>query len=612
MAVVAEKVRIWNTGDTFVSNAEGKQNKNFANRRKLFVKENNPDKRWAYLYFGLPFPRNVKVISAKLVLVNGSAIEGATISAQRITEDWKKNKITWNNKPGVAGGIITCQKSGTQPPGTKWEFDITTMLQTVANGAPWYGVRFTANDGKGEWFYGSEAPEANLRPRIVVEYEEKPDAPTNLSPAGGRSVATPLPLLTFDWDDEDGRGAVTAVFVQISSSSDFSTNLWESGWHSTLEPQLLLSETTYSGLPNNSLRYWRVMVRTDSGSESEYSEPEGMKYRPMGVVTINNPSGVSPNAIVRDATPPFLWSFSGTQTAWQVVVYNPDRARKMIWDSGKISGTDTGWTPEMSERIVEDQEYTVEVYVWDDILRENNEDYPPYAVASKTFKVQFSNTVEPVSELSASRVAPYHWTKLQWYRGDAADEYEIYANKQLVEKVPADEIDLAGGYFEYVARLGPPRRDVIWKVVAVVNSVGSSNNPTVTTNYRANSAVLSEVDGSDPLMFLGYDKDEAAVSQETIHDVLGDYPPVLIRQGESKISGSFIGMLTGQAVNDLSVEEEYERWERLSTNPGRTLLLTIIDKSFKCFISEASDQSFADAEGVFHEVSFDYYKVEPK
>jgi len=147
------------------------------------------------------------------------------------------------------------------------------------------------------------------------------------------------------------------------------------------------------------------------------------------------------------------------------------------------------------------------------------------------------------------------------------------------------------------------------EVVAVVNGQGSSANPSVTFNYPAESASLSEVDGDDAVMFVNYDKDYASAREQTVHPVVGQHPPVLIRQSQRGIEGSFSGYLTGDIVPSVSVEEEFRRMEVLRQDEGRTVLLTMLDRSFRCFISEVDVESFVDTSGVFYYVSFDFYEV---
>lgn len=604
---MADTATLRNTGDAYVSNATANVDKNFSNTQKLYVKENNPDKRWGYLYFGQPFPPGAKVINAYLEVYNGTAINGGTLTVQRISEPWKRNKITWNNKPATAGASFTVTKSGTVPVGTPWRVNITAMMQAVADGERWFGVRFTMNDGAGDWFYGSLAKTAGLRPIIVVEYVDSPDVPTNLSPRNGNAVDTAKPLLTFDWTDDRGATALSAVRVLVSANADMSSP-WDSGWVATTAPELNLANTSYPGLAAGSTAYWQVQVRDGSGVESLRSETASFKRVALVYPVITNPAGAEPNAYVEENSPPITWTFAGNQVHWQVIIYDQADGNKILADSKKVTGTQKGWTPPDLALVVGNT-YTVAVRVWDDVVRERNGDTPAYSETRKQFKIVYTATVTPVANLNVTQVTPYHWAKVEWTRGTAADFYEIYANGVLVKKVPAADVTLTGGVYSYIIRTAPPRRDVVWSVTAIVNGKGSTPNPTITKNFKARSAVLSETDGTDPIMFLNYDRDQGRARQQTIHDVVGNYPPVLIKQALGGRSGSFVGVLSGNSVPGVTVDVERQRWDRLDKNEGRTVLITILDESFECYIANGEIQSFADAEGVFYEVSFEYYEV---
>ena len=609
MAVVADSEILKNTGDAYVRLE--RPNKNFSGTQKLFVKAGANDTRYAYLYFGTPFPLGAKILSATLTLYNGTTLEGgADVEVKRITEDWSRNKVTWNNRPTAGGAAVIVSKGPADvPPETQWDFDLTNMLQQVSDGADWYGVRFTANDGKGEWFFGSETRRARLRPVLFIEWADQVDEPINLSPSNGNTVGVASPLMTWEWTDDTGSSALNAVRVQVASASDFSAGLWDSGWVASTVPELDLAGTTYPGAPADSVRYWRAQVRDANNVESVWSETESFVFSPKSAVTINNPAGVSPNAYVEESTPPILWSFPGVQVHWQVLVMDPEDSNRVIATSEKVTGAETGWTIPDSAKLKNDHDYIVRVMIWDDKVREGNGENTPYSYSEKQFRVQYTAGVTPVNTLTVERIRPFHWAYLEWQRGTAADEYEILVDGQIFEKVPAEDVDTVPGGYAYTLRTHSPRRDVTVEGVAVVNGQGSSANPSVTFNYPAESASLSEVDGDDAVMFVNYDKDYASAREQTVHPVVGQHPPVLIRQSQRGIEGSFSGYLTGDIVPSVSVEEEFRRMEVLRQDEGRTVLLTMLDRSFRCFISEVDVESFVDTSGVFYYVSFDFYEV---
>src|SRR4051812_36432264 len=64
--------------------------------------------RYGLIFFARPFPLGVSVVSAELhVFLKEDAWSGQHLQVQRITDDWRERKVTWNNKPGVGGSVIT-------------------------------------------------------------------------------------------------------------------------------------------------------------------------------------------------------------------------------------------------------------------------------------------------------------------------------------------------------------------------------------------------------------------------------------------------------------------------------------------------------------------------
>lgn len=608
MAVVADSEILKNTGDAYVRLERPK--KNFSGTQKLYVKAGANDTRYAYLYFGVPFPLGAKIISATLTLYNGTVLEGgADVEVQRVVDDWKRNKVTWDNRPSAGGAAVIVSKGPADVPElTQWDFNLTNMLQSVSDGADWFGVRFTANSGKGEWFFGSASRRSRLRPVLFIEWADGMDEPINLSPSNGNAVGVSKPLLSWEWTDDTGSSALNSVKVQVSEDPTFATGVFDSGWVASTASELDLAGTAYTGATSGSTVYWRCAVRDANNVESPWSDPESFRYVPKPTVTINNPVGSSPNAYVEESTPPILWSLSGgAQVHWQVMILDPLDGNRIVANSEKFTGPETGWTIPESAKLKNGQDYIVRVLIWDTEVREGNGESTAYSLGEKQFSVQYTTAITPVNSLTVERLRPYHWAKIEWARGTAADEYEILLDGQVLEKVAAEDVDTVPGGYSYTLRTHPPRRSITVEVVAVVNGRGSKTNPTVTFNYPSESAVLSEVDGSDAVMFVNYSKDYASAREQTVHAVVGNHPPILIRQSKRGIEGSFSGYLTGN-IDTISIDEERSRIETLREGEGRIVLLTLLDRSFHCFVSEVEVESQVDAEGVFYFVSFDFYE----
>src|SRR5438045_3902968 len=132
-------VPLKNFSDTYVS--EKYPNKRYPSVNKIFLADGTAaDTRYGYMYPGLP-----------------SGISGAvTITVQRLTSKFSASRVTWNTKPtSTATGQVQVTKTGA-PAGTMWEFDVTAMLQAVADGSPWYGFRISVTGASAKWIYSAQ------------------------------------------------------------------------------------------------------------------------------------------------------------------------------------------------------------------------------------------------------------------------------------------------------------------------------------------------------------------------------------------------------------------------------------------------------------------------
>jgi len=97
-----------------------------------------------------------------------------------------------------------------------------------------------------------------------------PTTPTNLSPADGNAVNTLTP--TFTWtasSDSDSDDAVTSYMLEISNTSDFSSNiLWRVNIPGT-------SFTLPAGLLDQGQLYWRLYARDRTGALSSPTAAQG-------------------------------------------------------------------------------------------------------------------------------------------------------------------------------------------------------------------------------------------------------------------------------------------------------------------------------------------------
>lgn len=114
-----------------------------------------------------------------------------TIYAYRIIDDWKNSTVTWNNKPRYNysdGSLGSCKTSGKVY--TKQMMNITDYVQKLANGTYTndYGIMLKSSSsgessrtGKYSLFIGSRHANSKYKPKLTIEYYERPTNPTSIS-----------------------------------------------------------------------------------------------------------------------------------------------------------------------------------------------------------------------------------------------------------------------------------------------------------------------------------------------------------------------------------------------------------------------------------------------
>lgn len=280
-------VTLRNFHDGFVH--EAKPTRNFSNTARLkLVGAGATNTMYSFLFWGKPFPAGATITSAKLRVWNVQAWNGTiNLALHRISTPWSVNRINWNRQPSITGSAITVTKSNAAAR-TMWEFDITALIQSVANGGVWYGVRLSANGAAIKNLFSAQAEASAYRPQVIIQWSDAPQPPEDLSPAGGRSVAKPKPLLSYTFTDVSGDTTLDQHQFQFSSHNTFAVVNHDTGWLTTAEPELDMATTSWAGLANEGGTWWRVRVRDGAGIVSGWSAPALFYYRTRGVLNTNS------------------------------------------------------------------------------------------------------------------------------------------------------------------------------------------------------------------------------------------------------------------------------------------------------------------------------------
>lgn len=600
------EVVLTNAVDTYVSGQKSTQNYNLSNR--LVVSTGGTGDRIAYMSFSRPFPLGVTIISAKLRVYNDATWAGTVnLTATRIAAKWSVGKVNYSNRPGVTGAGVVVTKTGAVA-STLWEFDITAMMQAVSNGGSWYGVRLTADGTALKRLHSAQSGQSTLRPVLDITWSDAPQAPTVLHPSANNVVPLAKPLLSFDFTDLSGDQTMMSAQVQLNATDVWTAPSFDSGEVVTSVPQVDLAATAYAGLASGASIYWRVRVRDGAGIWSTWSGSTQFTYKPRGTVTITSPAA-SPSNIVQESSPPFSWTFSGVQRAFQVLVYNVAVPNKPIWDSGKITSTALAVTPPDGTIVDPTITYNIAVRVYDDQTREQNNGIPVYAESTRTFTLTFDAATATVTGLTAVPDAVLPTVHLQWSRSATPDQWSIMRDGVEVAKVDGPVLLVTGTTYAYDDVSATARDQHTWSVAAVVNSKTSASNPTANATLNIYAPWLMRPDRSDAVVFLNPDYDPEQTSVQELHRSASSAPPILITQAINGYEGSMSGVFFDDIVSGVTAKMMRDRFKSMRNDPGTKLVLMMVNENINIVAYDMSVRPVSMNSKVGYLATFNFVQV---
>lgn len=612
-----------NARDAFVT--EANPTRNTSNNAKMYITgSGSSNTRFVYLFFTRPFPLGVTVLDAHLRVWNGNpGWSGShTVTAKRITSAWAINRINWNNKPTVTtSGQSALTKSNTAA-NLMWDFPITTIMQAIADGGAWYGIRLEISTTLlTTWFHSTQSGNAAARPQLVVTWSDAPEAPDNLSPGGNRQISVTFPVLSFQFTDVSGDTSMAAAQFQIDDASDFTSVVYDSGEVPLTEPSFITDSTdpgyvtppggNWGGITAGQTRYWRARAKDGAGIWSQWSDPESFGRTDKNAVTITAPAA-SPNNTVSDNSPPIAWTFGGTQRKYQVALALTATPGVWLWTSGVVSSTQQSLTIPSGYIKDASQSYRLIVRVWDAVDREANNGVPIYSEATRDFTFVTSGTVSPVASLQFTDGFPYPYAQLTWTRAAGVPDFvAIERDGVIIARVPGVEVFTSGTSYLYKDKTTPPRQSHTWKVYNIVNNVSSSSNPTVTGTIKPITSWLMEVDGDNAVALFSKKIDMERQSETAKWDPKGQgVPPVLITQSIRGFEGHASGQLSNNIIPSLTARQQRDRFKAMILYPGVELLLYNFDEVMKVVVYNASYYPIAVEGDTEYIVDFDFFQTE--
>jgi hypothetical protein len=591
--------------------------KNFEYLTQFGVRTGGAGDAWGLLYFGLSaIPKGAVVSSAKLYLYSRTSAQAGTmtLSLKRLAQAMSSSKVTWNTRPTTLypDAAKTVSRTGPIAQGAEWLVDVTSQVQSVANGDVWYGWQLTGNFNPLLWFYDSTATDPTLRPRLELAWSVPPSAPTALRPGGGRVVSLAAPTVAATYTDVGNDNALAAVQVQTNSSNLWTSPAWDSGAVTASAPELDLStQGTFVGLADGETRWWRMRCTDTNGLVSAWSQAESFTRDIKGTVAITSP-GVAPNNFVNEQTPPIVWSFTGeTQKAYQVNISDPVTGA-IIWSSGKVTGTATSLTlPAAALPSAAGTIYNVRVIVWDSKNRETIPNDPAWADASRDFSFVLSNLTTPTTNLVLTPGDPRPQVTLAWSRATFPDSFSIMRNNVVIVSgiLPGDVG--SGTQFSYIDRSAPPGNSLTYQVLAVVNGKASSGNSTGTVTVRSQGIWLSDYLRQNEVVLFGRETRDWIYGEDSeVLTALNSSESTVVTHSLRGLEGTVQGTLQATAPIGLATTAQQQQAAILTirAKPGQQCWLTLSDATIPVVIRNLKCAPRPLPTPVY-DVSFEFYQV---
>lgn len=561
--------------DTWVD--QERPSRNFGDGKTIGVKTDTGENAYAYIYFNRPFDLGSTIIDAKLRLyTKGAWSASPTIGVKRIDEKWAASKLTWDRRPTVVGSAVDVTQSSNAD-GDLWEFDLTAMFQTISDGGTYYGLRVESSSTVLRYFYSIDAVKTLFRPELYVEWSDAPQAPTVLSPAGGRQTSLQFPVFRFDYTDDVGETELASVQVQINSTDVWTSPTFDSGEVVTSVPEFVSDGTAWAGLSNTHQRWWRVRVKSDAGLWSPWSDAEQFGRTNKPTFTITNPG----SGTVAEWTPPIIRSSvtGGTQEAYRVLTWLDGSPDDVLDDSGRTSGAEDSYT--IPKGVLTDgEDYVTEWRLWDTVDREATPGDPTYVAVDVTYAFAEDGTPDPVDTIVAAPQSPSPFVNITVTRGDGAPDYfALVRDGELVEtEIDPADVQNGGGGWTIVDRTAKPFRVHEWKVQCFVNGLSSDTNPTDSDRPVPTGLWLTQDENA---VFFAQTTDSTFVKGETTqvyYPVAGDRG-VTVNQSLRGYEGHVNGLLipTGADWGDLELNARQwrDRLEEIRNNVGEECVMFI-------------------------------------
>lgn len=540
--------------DTWVG--EESPNQNHGGGAKMRVRgSGSGNQRRSLIFFPLPFKRGATIVSATLrVYARQDWGAGSRVlTAKRIQDSWKENRVTWANQPSSTDTNSASQTVGSLADEEEVAFDVTEMLQDVSDGGSYHGFRLIMDTDEPRSFYSSDHPKEGSRPKLDLEWGQAPYPPSNLHPSSGDAVSRPDPRLSWRFTDHRGDTEQGWSQVQISLTSSFGGALeYDSGKvANTFHSWPLAGE--YAAAEGVDLWY-RVKVWDGDNRESGWSDGVRFMYLPLADLEITNPPP-SPDNIVAETTPPIAWTFSGTQkrVRLRLLEVKPSGKTREIFEFPRKATSITSITIPRGN-IKSGKSYRVQLWVWDDVHRESVPNARSSAYAQRDFTYDRDGTPDPPDTLDATLFGP--GVVLDWTRTLEPDYFCLVVDgEEVLDRIDPDDVRTGLGTYSLTYWRLEPRAAHEIELEAVVTVGGkkahSSGNPTVSVTTDPDSIWIVDEDENQAVRLLGTEDATLTIGESgTTNYLVGGRRPVRIVDAIRGYEGGYSGEVFTAAARD--------------------------------------------------------------
>lgn len=549
--------------------------------------------RVGFIHMNNPAPLGATILSAKLRLRSWTTTASAFVEVRRSQKRPAFSHLTWNNAPAGISGPGEPKEVSKTSGATEWEFDVTSHMQAVSDGAAWYGWRVEATNPSGDVRFHSQ--DSGAGPVLEVEWSDRPDAPTALSPMGGRVVSVTHPVLTFDVVDVAGDTTLSAVQVQINGTASMSSPAFDSGRVLTSTPRLRLADTSYPGAVQGTTQYWRARAQDGAGLWSDWSNVTSFNYAGRGTLTVTSPSEAG--LTISDDTPVVAWNLAGrSQAAYQVIVAWVSWPSKWLWTSGKVTSTATSITVPRGVIKHDDRNFRITVRVWDTLDRVTTPGDPARYQVERDVHFDDDAGVAPVDELYVDSLNDPPEVVLTGTRGTTPDRWMVLRGNEIIHSCDGIDLHVEGDRYEYVDRTAPGMTEARYRLQPVENGVRAWGNPVAACKPDPQYLWLISLDGSLAVPLLDAELEWEPQSQTELLTPLGSRRPVMVRHS----LGARTGTVSGRIVTDVPgvyVEAaEHKQTLRQIEAAGQQVRLVSGDENVPAIIYDLnlSPRSFED------------------